>query len=324
MVRVAVTGGTGTVGAALVRHLVAEGHQVNALARTGVGSDALELAGAQPVAGDVLDSPSLDRLVDRTEMVFHVAGINQLCPKDPGEMWRVNVDGTREVLEACRRAGVRRLVHTSSAVTIGEEDGNVGSEATTHRGNYLSQYERTKTEAEALALAGGGEVEVVSVNPSSVQGPGRSTGTGRILLRAVQGRLPIAMDTIFSLVDIDDCARGHLLAAERGRPGERYLLSGVTLTTREAVSILAAVTGVRPRVRYLRPGVLSALGPVVGAIYGMIGRHAPVCPEAVRVLQHGHRYDGSRATRELGLTYTRVEETLRRTVEWFRSQGMVS
>lgn len=322
--RVAVTGGTGVVGAALVRHLVAEDHQVSALARTAAGSAFVERSGAEPVVGDVLQARSLDRLVDRAEVVFHVAGVNQLCPRDPEEMWRVNVHGTREVLGACRRAGVRRLVYTSSAVTIGETDGDVGSETTTHRGHYLSRYERTKTEAEALALAGGGEVEVVSVNPSSVQGPGRSTGTGRILLRAAQGRLPLAVDTTFSLVDIDDCARGHLLAAERGRAGKRYLLSGATSTTREAVSILAAVTGVTPRVRYLHPGVLSALGPVVGAIYGLTGRNAPFCSEAVRVLRHGHRYDGSRATRELGLTYTPVEETLRRTVEWFRSEGMVN
>jgi dihydroflavonol-4-reductase len=296
---------------------------VRALARTVSGTESLGRAGAEPVPGDVLDPPSLDRLMAGASWVFHVAGVNQLCPRDPDGMWRVNVEGTRNVVEACRRSGVLRLIHTSSAITIGEEDGAVGTEETPRRGHYLSHYERTKTEAEVVALAGTGEVEVVVVNPSSVQGPGRATGTGRLFLLAVRGKLPFAIDTTFSLVDIDDCARGHLLAAERGRVGERYLLSGATLTTPEAMSMLAAVTGARPRVRYLRPGLLSALASVVGSACAVAGRQAPICSEAVRVLRHGHRYDGSRATRELGLAYTPVEETLRRTVDWFRSEAML-
>lgn len=306
------TGGTGVVGTALVDLLVTQGHEVAALVR-----DASRLhGGARPVRGDLLDAESLDRLTRGAEVVFGVAGINELCTRRPGEMWRVNVGGTRNLLESARRSGVRRVVHTSSAVTIGEASGAVGTEATVHTGTYLSHYARTKAEAERVALGFEG-VEVVAVNPSSVQGPGRDSGTGRILLAAARGRLRYAVDTVFSLVDITDSARGHLLAAERGEPGERYLLSGATLTTRQAVEIMEGVVGPIPQPRYLPAWCLS----IAGWVGSLLPSSLPVCSESVRVARHGHRLDGSRATRELGLQYTAIEETFRRTIDWFRRTG---
>ncbi len=324
MVTVAVTGGTGVVGWAVVNHLVAHGFTVRTLARDPLGAGRLGGAGAEPVVGHLLDPTALDRLTRGAELVFHVAGVNRLCSHDPEGMWQVNVVGTRMVLDACRRSGVRRLVHTSSATTIGEEEGVVADEATEHRGRYLSHYERTKTESERLALSRGGPFEVVAVNPSSVQGPGRATGTGRLLLQAARGRVPIAVDAVFSVVDIDDCARGHLLAAEHGRPGERYILSGATLTTRRMLALVASATGHSHRTRFLRPEMLTLLTPVVAGAGWLAGREPSLCPEAVRVLRHGHRHDGSRATSELGLDYTPVEETVRRTVQWFHSEGLLT
>ena len=321
--RVAVTGGSGVVGTPLVRHLVEAGHEVRALARSDRSADRVRQAGADAVIGDLLDPEALDRLVGGAAWVFHVAGVNELCPVDRDAMWRVNVEGTRAVLDASHRAGVGRLVHTSSAATIGERDGEIGTESTPHRGSHLSTYERTKSESEALALDAPHGLEVVVVNPSSVQGPGRATGTGRLLLQAMQGRLPFLYDATFSLVDIDDCARGHVLAAEHGLAGERYLLSGATLTIRETVSMLTAITGRVYRIRYLRPGVFSALGWAIGSAYPVVGRQPPICPEAVRVMRHGHRYDGSRATRDLGLVYTTPEETFRRTIDWFVTAGLL-
>jgi dihydroflavonol-4-reductase len=200
----------------------------------------------------------------------------------------------------------------------------VGSETTRHRGSYLSHYERTKAESERLALARRHGLEIVAVNPSSVQGPGRATGTGRLLLEACRGRLPFLVDTAFSVVDIDDCAKGHLLAAQHGIPGERYILSGATTNTREAMAMLQRITGRVARPRYLRPGALTALGWVTGTTFGMSQRRPPLCPEAVRVMLHGHRYDGSRATVELGLTYTPLEQTFTRVVDWFFEEGLLA
>ncbi len=310
--KVAVTGGTGVVGTALVELLLAEGHDVAALVRN--GSELTD--GARPVPGDLLDPASLGRLTTGAEVVFGVGGINELCPRRPGDMWQVNVAGTRNLLESARRSGVRRVVHTSSAVTVGEAKGVVGSEETIHSGRHLTHYARTKTEAESLALAFEG-VEVVVVNPSSVQGPGRDTGTGRILLAAARGRLRYAVDTVFSLVDITDCARGHLLAVDRGVPGERYLLSGATLSTRQALETMDQLSGPLPCPRFLPAWSLS----IAGAVGSLLPLPLPVCAESVRVARHGHRLDGSRATRELGLDYTPIAETIARTVEWFRSTG---
>ncbi|HWB88842.1 MAG TPA: NAD-dependent epimerase/dehydratase family protein [Acidimicrobiia bacterium] len=321
--RVALTGGSGVVGRAVLRHAVAAGHEVRALARTDDAVSLVQSLGADPIRGDVLDTGSLDTLVTGSDLVFHVAGVNETCSTDPGRMWRVNVEGTANVIAAAARAGARRLVHTSSAVTIGEGRGEVGAESTRRSRGFLSEYERTKTAAEALALAEGTGIEVVAVNPASVQGPGRSTGTGALLLAAARGKLPLLADTTFSLVDIDDCARGHLLAADRGVPGERYLLSGAVLTVRQALQIMSGITEGIPRPWFLEAGAIRLVAPFVAGTSRLFGRRPPLCPESARVLLHGHRYDGSRATRELGLDYTPVEQTFSRALDWYRAEGLL-
>jgi dihydroflavonol-4-reductase len=194
-----------------------------------------------------------------------------------------------------------------------------------HRGWYLSAYERTKTEGERAVLAAARETgqDVVCVNPSSVQGPGRAGGTGRFLLAFLDGRMKVFVQTNVSLVDIADCVQGHLLAAERGQPGERYLLNGMTLTLTEALTLAAQVAGVQRTPRLLpRPVATVAAGIAEGG-FRLVRRHPPVCREMVRTLLHGHRYDGSRAERELGLRYTDPAATVRRTVEWARSAGLL-
>ncbi len=213
--KIGVTGGSGVVGRALIRHLVGEGHQVSALTRTPVSAAELAGLGATPVDGDVIDPPGLLPLVEGKDWVFHVAGINEMCSPDPDLMDLVNIQGTRNVMEACRLAGVGRMIHTSSAAAIGEAHGTIGSEASRHRGSYLSRYERSKHLSEQLVLEEAGDLDVVVVNPSSVQGPGRATGTGKLILDLLNGTLQFLVETTVSIVDIDDCARGHVLAAER-------------------------------------------------------------------------------------------------------------
>jgi dihydroflavonol-4-reductase len=322
-VKIAVTGGSGVVGSALVRHLVDAGHQVRALARTAAASDNVAGLGAEPITGDVLDLESLGRLVGGMERVFHVAGVNEMCPTDPGRMDLVNIVGTSNVRDACRAAGVRRMIHTSSAVAIGEKEGSVGSESSPHRGWYLSRYERSKHISEQIVLDGWPGLEVICVNPSSVQGPGRASGTGKLILDVLRGKVPFLVETRISFVDIDDCARGHLLAADRGQPGERYLLSGASLRIGEALALLTRVSGLSLSPRFLPGSLTSALAGVVEIGAWAIRRRPPVCREMVRVLRHGHRYDGTRATRELGLDYFPVEDTVQRTIDWFRAQGLL-
>lgn len=322
--KVAVTGGSGVVGSAVVGHLLAAGHEVWALARSVEASEKLDDLGAHVVHGDVLGTDAVGRLVKGSQRVFHIAGVNEMCSRDPARMWRINVEASLLVLDAAESAGVERLIHTSSAVTIGEPHGTVGTEDSPHRGHFLSEYERSKTVAERLLFNRSEGTEVVAVNPSSVQGPGRSTGTGAIFLAAARGRIPFLVDTTISLVDIDDCARGHLLAAEKGVAGERYILSGNTLTVRQAEREIRLLLGRRGSPWFLNPTVVRAAAPIADGATRIMGRPSLLCSESARVMVNGHRYDGTKATRDLGLDYTPAADTIARTLDWFRTEGLLS
>jgi len=321
-----ITGGSGFVGRAVLDRLVARGRTVRALTRSDESAATLAAAGAEPLRGDLSDPASLERAMAGCEVVYHVAGLNGFCLPDPSALTVANVEGTRAAVRAAGAAGVRRVVYTSSAATIGEARGAVATEGSPHRGTFLSHYERSKFDAERVAFATAAEtgVELVSVNPSSVQGPGRTRGTAKILIDALNGRLKLIVDSRMSLVDVGDCAEGHLLAEERGVAGERYLLSGVTLTVTEALALLGRISGREERPRRLPPPVAMAMATGAELLGRARGRRPSVCREMVRTILHGHAYDGSRAARELGLLYTPIDEALRRTVEWYVSEGLVT
>ena len=325
MARVFVTGGTGVIGSALVARLLERGDEVVGLARSDAAASALGARGATVVRGEGYDEDALAQGMEGCAVVYNVAGVNSLCVQDPRPMQRLNVDGAAAAVRAAARAGVARLVHTSSAATIGEPPGTVGTERTPHRGWYLSTYERTKTEGERAAVAAARVVgqDLVLVNPSSVQGPGRAGGTARFLLAFLDGRLKVFVPTTISLVDIDDCITGHLLAGDRGVAGERYLLNGMTLPIDRALALAAEVAGVQRRPRLVPRRVATIAAGIVERGFRLAGRKPPVCREMVRTLLHGHRYDGSRAERELGLRYTEPRETIRKTVEWARAEGLI-
>ena len=166
-------------------------------------------------------------------------------------------------------------------------------------------------------------IDIVSVNPSSVQGPGRATGTGKIILDLARGKLPFLVDTRLSIVDIDDCARGHIAAAARGVPGERYILNSSSMTMPEAVALLQSAIGRDLPVRFLPGWMASVGGAGVEGVARVTRRHPPVCREMVRTLRHGHTYDGSKAELRLGVSYTSTEDLLGRLVAWFRSEDLI-
>lgn len=323
MTPVFLTGATGYVGGALLTELVASGRSVRALVRNPTGAELVRKAGAVPALADLLDVEGLRREMEGADVVFHAAGVNAFCLPDPSRMRRVNIEGSMAVMQAAALAGVSRVIYTSSAATIGEEAGTVGREDVPHRGTFLSEYERSKYEAEqaVLAAASASGVEAVSVNPASVQGPGRLRGTGKLVLAFLNGKLRTVVDGRFSLVDVQDCTRGHLLAELQGKPGERYLLSGATLTIQEAMELLGSLTGRTQRPRLVPGWMASGVALGVGGGWRLARRRAPVCPEMVRTIRHGHAYDGSKASRELGLIYTPIEVTLRRAIDWYREHG---
>jgi dihydroflavonol-4-reductase len=321
-----VIGGSGFVGGAVLDALVSGGRPVRALARSGPAADELRGRGAEPVTGDVLDPGSLVRAMDGCAVVYHAAGVNAFCLADPRPMERVNVEGSANVIAAAASAGVRRVVYTSSAAALGEAPGTVGKETSQHRGWFLSQYERTKYLAEIRVLREAAErkVDVVCVSPSSVQGPGRLHGTARLLLQYLNGRLKFLTDTRMSFLDVADCTAGHLLAETHGAAGDRYVLNGATFTTRELISLVSRSTGIEHRVRWIPGRAALVSAAAVEAAARTVRRKPPLCREMVRTLLNGHTYDGSRAARELGVRYTPVEETIRKTLRWYTEHGYLN
>jgi dihydroflavonol-4-reductase len=196
-------------------------------------------------------------------------------------------------------------------------------ESSTDPGELTSHYARSKYEAEQVALGFDG-VEVVAVNPSSVQGPGRTTGTAKVFIDYLNGRLPFDLPARFGLCYTDDCVAGHLLAETKGTPGERYILNTATLTNREAIELVADVAGLADRPRTLPVAVAMAAAAGVEALARVRGRTPSLCRETVRVMSHPNLYDGTRAERELGLRYTPVRAALGATVRWYVEQGLVS
>jgi len=323
--RTFVTGGTGTLGSALLEGLLKEGREVSALARSDEAKAKIEMMGASPVESDLLDPEGLEKAMVGHDVVYHAAGMNVFCLKDRSPLFEANVQGSLNVVEAAVRAGVRRVVHTSSAATLGEKSGTVGREDSMHRGWFLSEYERSKYEAERAVLeaARSKDLDLVCVNPSSVQGPGRAGGTAKILVYYVTGKLKYFVNTLFSIIDMDDCTRGHILAEQRGRSWNRYVLNSGTISAIDALGVMARITGVKYVPRFVPGRLAIGAAGIAANVYRLRGKAPPVCSEMVRTLVHGHAYDGSRAARELGLTYTPLEDTLERTVQWLIEEGEI-
>lgn len=318
------TGGSGFIGGAILDRLVADGRRVKALVRSESSAEKVRAAGAEPVFGDLKEPGGVwQTAVEGCGVVYHVAGKVTMCGHR--DATRVNVMGTRAVVAAAARAGVDRVVHTSSGAAIGERRGEIGRESTVHSGEYLSLYARSKHYAEVAAFqeAERHGVDLVAVNPSSVQGPGRLHGTARLFIGYLKGRLRWAVHTTVPIVSIGDTVSAHLLAEQKGRPGERYLVNGWNPTVEEMIATLAAVSGVERRVRFVPGWAFTGIAATVELGAKLIRKRPPICREMARTLQHGHVFDGSKAERDLGLVYTPPEVWLAETVEWYRSVGAV-
>lgn len=321
-----VTGGTGFVGANLVRALLADGHSVRVLARP--QSDRRALAGCpvEVVPGDLLDRNSLGRAVTGCRVVFHVAADYRLWTRTPSALYRANVDGTRNVLEACARAEVERVVYTSTVGALGiPEDGRPGAETTPARlEEMVGPYKRSKFLAERVAeeYAARG-VPVVIVNPSAPVGPWdvKPTPTGQMIVDFLRGRMVATLDTGLNLVHVRDVARGHILAAEKGRIGEKYILGHQNCSLAEIFALLARITGL-PAPRHRVPYAVAWLGALVmEAVARLTGTPPRASLTAVRMAKKRMYFSPEKAVRELGLPQTPVEQALRDAVAWFVAHG---
>ena len=323
---VLVTGGTGFVGANLVRELLKDGAAVRVLARPRSDRRALEGCAVEFVDGDLLDPGSLRRAVTGVRVVYHVAADYRLWVPDPETLYRVNVEGTRQLLAAAAEAGATRVVYTSTVGALGiPKDGRPGTETTpVSLADMVGPYKRSKFLAEQVALEWGRRgLPVVIVNPSAPVGPWdvKPTPTGRMIVDFLNGKMFASMDTGLNLVHVRDVARGHILAAERGRVGEKYILGNRNLALLDIFATLARLTGVpAPRVRVPYWGAWLAALAMEGWAR-VAGAEPRVSLTAVRMARKRMFFDPEKAVRELGLPQTPVEEALSEAVEWFQARG---
>jgi dihydroflavonol-4-reductase len=323
-----VTGGTGFIGANVVRALLRAGDEVRVLARP--DSDLSNVAGlpVNVVRGDLRDRDSLRAAARSCERVFHVGALYSFWVRDPDLVYEVNVEGTRNVLDAAEEAGARRIVVTSSvaALAVPRKGEVVTEETTVNPSRIVGAYKRSKYLAEQVALeAVGRGLPVVIVNPSFPVGPWdvKPTPTGRVIVDFLSRRMPAYVETGMNVVAVEDVADGHLLAAERGRVGERYILGGENVTMKRLLDLLAQVTGLsapRMRVPYRPILALSYANALACRVTGTTPR---MTPDTIRMSHHAMYYDPTKARRELGLPSTPIEEALRRAVEWFAAHGYV-
>jgi dihydroflavonol-4-reductase len=323
-----VTGATGFVGAAVARRLLDNQWQVRVLARQ--GSDRRNLRGldAEVIEGDLTDVNSLQHAARGCEGLFHVAADYRLGARDPKQLYRANVEGTRNVLSAAHGAGVRRIVYTGSVATIGiPADGTPGDEKTANSlENMIGHYKRSKYLAEEVVREAVREgLPVVIVSPSTPVGPGdlKPTPTGQLVLDAAAGRMPAYVDTGLNIVHVDDVAAGHLLAYERGKPGERYILGGEDMTLRNILGQIATLVGRKPpRVR-LPYGVVLPIAYVAEGFARISGRSGRITLEGVRMSRKRMFFSSAKAMRELGYTARPPVQAFEDAIRWFRDNGML-
>ncbi len=324
-----VTGATGFVGAAVARALNGAGWQVRVLARSGSNRGNLAELTAEIIEGDLADPASLERAVGGCEGVFHVAADYRLGARDPEPLYRTNVEGTRNILSAARAARVARIVYTSSVATIGiPADGSPGDERTpVGLGNMIGHYKRSKYLAEEVAReAARTGMSVIIVNPSTPVGPGdiKPTPTGQLVLDAARGRMPAYVDTGLNIVHVDDVAAGHLLAFERGVPGERYILGGEDMTLQAILAQIAAQAGRSPpRIRLPYAAVLpmAYLAEAFAKVSGHSGR---LTLEGVRMSRKRMFFSSGKAVRELGYRWRPPAEAFEDALRWFRGRGLLA
>ena len=319
-----VTGATGFIGWHVAKKILERGHSVRALARPGSQVKELDV---ETVIGDLRDPDSLRRAVAGCGTVFHVAADYRLWAKHPDELYQSNVEGTRNLLSAAREAGVERVVYTSTVGCIGVPRGSIGNEELPVSIDEMTgAYKRSKFQAEQVALefARSG-FPVVVVNPTAPIGDHdfKPTPTGRIVLDFLAGRMPAFVDTGLNLVDVEDTAQGHLLAAEQGRAGERYILGRENLTLREILERVASISSVKaPRLRI--PYAVAYVAGLASTGWANVTGREPRAPlDAVKMARKKMFVSSEKAQRELGWKPRPVDNALQRAVEWFRANGYV-
>ena len=329
--RILVTGAAGFIGSSVARELVGRGAHAVALVEPGGDVANLEGLDVEVVTGDLRDPDAVTKATDGCRMVFHIAALYRFWAKHPEDFYDINVNGTRRVLDAARSAGCERLVYTSTVGTLGlhgaTTEDPVDETSYAHIDHLFGGYKQSKYVAEHEVLRAGAEGQpVVLVQPTTPVGP-RDRGptpTGRTVLEILNGRFPGYVDTTLNIVDVEDVAHGHVLAAERGTVGRSYILGGENLTLRQVLEALAAATGVAASTREFPGSFALVAAHLSGLIEGRLLRREPTIPlEAAKMSTTHMSFDDRRARSELGYTSRPAAVALARAARWFVDAGYI-
>jgi dihydroflavonol-4-reductase len=326
--KILITGASGFIGSAVLRQLLQAGHDMRVLLR--VNSDLRNLTGLdiETVTGDLTMPSSLDRALEGCEALFHVAADYRLWVPDPENMYKTNVHGTRNIMLSAAKAGVKRIVYTSSVATLGLTRNGSPADETTPAilTDMIGHYKRSKflAEAEVRRLVIEQNLPAVIVNPSTPIGPRdiKPTPTGQMIVQAASGRMPAYVDTGLNLVHVDDVARGHLLAFELGVPGQRYILGSRNMTLKEILTELAEITGdQKPRFR-IPHNLILPIAYIAEAWARLFGGDQPlVTVDGVRLAKKYMFFSTAKAKRELGFKTIPVRQALYDAIDWFKQNG---
>ena len=322
-----VTGATGFLGSHVARQLVARGDTVRVLVRASSSNRAISDLSLEYVTGDLRDAASLERAMSGVQRVFHVAADYRLWAKHSKDIYESNVGGTKNVLAAAKRAGVRQLIYTSTVATIAVERPELPNEFTEAKlEEMIGHYKRSKWMAEQEVLNAAKEgLPVIVAMPTTPVGPWdwKPTPTGKIILDFLNGRMPGYVETGLNFVGVEECAAGHLLVSEKGKVGERYLLGAENLTLKEVLDTLAKITGLPAPWMKIPHGVALGVAYVGSAFSRLIGKEPGIPVEGVKIARHKMFVDASRARRELGFEPGPVAAALERAVRWYQANGYV-
>jgi len=322
-----VTGAAGFLGSHVARQLVARGDDVRVLLRVSSSNRAISDLSLEYVTGDLRDASSLERAMAGAQRVFHVAADYRLWAKRSRDIYDSNVGGTRNLLAAAKKAGVEQLIYTSTVATIAVDRPESPNEFTDAKlEEMVGHYKRSKWMAEQEVLKAAKEgLPVIVAMPTTPVGPWdwKPTPTGKIILDFLNGKMPGYVETGLNFVGVEECAAGHLLVAEKGKIGERYLLGAENLTLKQLLDSLARITGLAAPAMKIPHGLALGVAYVESAFSRLIGKEPQIPVEGVKIAQHMMFVDCSRAKKELGFAPSPVAGALERAVKWYRENGYV-
>jgi len=322
-----VTGAAGFLGSHVARQLVARGEDVRVLMRPSSSNRAISDLSLEYVTGDLRDPASLERAMKGVRRVFHVAADYRLWAKKPADIYDSNVGGTKNLLAAAKRADVEQLIYTSTVATIAVDRPELPNEFTDAKlEEMVGHYKRSKWLAEREALQAAREgLPVIVAMPTTPVGPWdwKPTPTGKIILDFLNGKMPGYVETGLNFVGVEECAAGHLLASEKGKAGERYLLGAENLSLKELLDTLAKITGLPAPSMKIPHGLALGVAYVETGFSRLLGKEPQIPVEGVKIAQHKMFVDVSRAQRELGFQPGSVAAALERAVRWYRANGYV-